>query len=143
MNIEEIRGIATTVRKEFESGEVDRELLEKIFRECRSQPVSNAHYYVQQALRQFPKNCCEIASVYLQTRLHIGHLEHGLYEDRRCPSSGGHGVLLLDHSMIADITADQFGGPPVYVGPLRHPWRLPNASIGVQLRSMLRNIFVV
>jgi hypothetical protein len=33
-------------------------------------------------------------------------------------------TVLAIGSTIIDITADQFGGPAVYVGPPRPPWEL-------------------
>jgi hypothetical protein len=42
-------------------------------------------------------------------------------------SGYSHTFLLLGGNVV-DITADQFDGPPVYVGPLTQPWEVQSCS---------------
>lgn len=83
------------------------------------------HEVVADVLRHFPRGCDLVASCYLHQRIQqdggadwpdVWH--HGGYENKQQV------YVLLGELAIADITADQHGGPEVYVGPLAQPWRL-------------------
>lgn len=53
----------------------------------------------------------------MQHRLSEGEIRNGSY--------AGHGhTFLVIEGVVVDITADQFDGPDVYVGPLVAPWSL-------------------
>lgn len=83
--------------------------------------------FVAAALSNFPRRADAdvVASCYLRQRLQQEGLtewpvvwHHGGYERAQ------HTYVLLGGLAIADITADQHGGPEVYVGPIEEPWRL-------------------
>jgi len=65
----------------------------------------------------FPKLNCGIASLYIQYKLKHGTIVQGFYNN--IP----HTFFLLGDNII-DITADQFGGPKIYTGKLKEPWRI-------------------
>ncbi len=102
------------VRQAFCRRECDPQLLARLY--LLYNPVPDVERFVARALRTFPKYCCGLASVYLRHALGEGVVTCGLY-------GGDPHSFLLRHDGIIDITADQFGGPEVYVGPLRLPWR--------------------
>jgi len=47
-----------------------------------------------------------------------GEIVQGKYQNEN------HTFLMLEDNQIVDITADQYGGPKVYVGDLKLPWSL-------------------
>jgi len=64
----------------------------------------------------FPKLCCGLATVYLRRCLGgWGVVWQGFYKVTP------HTVLVADDFLV-DITADQFGGPAIYVGHILYPW---------------------
>ena len=66
----------------------------------------------------FPNLNCGLATVYLRKLFSDGRIVNGKYKDNN------HTFLLLEDSVVVDITSDQYGGPKVYVGPLQSPWSL-------------------
>ena len=101
------------VRREFERHRAPVRMLMRLYDAyC---PVPDKRAFIAAALRQFPKLNCGIATVYLRHRLGRGAIINGSYR------GSGHTFLALGR-LIVDITADQFGGPPVYIGPLVPPW---------------------
>jgi hypothetical protein len=72
-------------------------------------------HVISKIITGFPQRCCDAATALLGVRLGGGLIVPGLYENNR------HSYLLVG-DVMADITADQFNGPPVYIGPLAEPW---------------------
>ena len=106
------------VRGDFEAGRVDARLLADLYRGYA--PVPDPETFVSEAVQMFPALCCGLASVYLQFLLGAGAIVRGRF------GRSNHTVLEIpEQGLIIDITADQFGGPAVYVGPWREPWARP------------------
>lgn len=114
-NLRRITSTAKRVRKEFENQAVDKKLLAELYR-AYNQNVTNIDKFVDQAISLFPRLNCGLASVYMQHVLGEGEIVKGKYKDNH------HTYLQID-GLIVDITADQFGGPSVYVSPLKFPWK--------------------
>jgi hypothetical protein len=116
--IDEIYQIATEVREGFELQSLDPKIVWS--RYCRWVPDAR-HWdkdkFLSLANTAFPLGCCGLASAFLSEEVDIGCgiPEHILYKDEP------HTILLGSLAMI-DITADQFGGPRIYVGPMVRPW---------------------
>lgn len=73
-------------------------------------------------LKSFPRDCCDVATILLIDRVGEGEFVPGVFYSRPRVFKG-HAFLQLG-GVIADITADQFGGPRVYVGDLVLPWSI-------------------
>jgi len=120
MDTELIYEQATAARAALRAGGVPRELLAALYTQYDSAVEIDA--FLDEAARIFPTGNCGLASVYLQHLYGIGSVRRGYYNGQR------HTFLCLYPSqandIIVDITADQFGGPKIYVGPLRAPWTL-------------------
>lgn len=118
--LSEVRAIASEVRKQFELGEVDEYLLRTAYQ--RYNPLEDPDLFLQRAKEYFPHLNCGLTTTYLQGKLQTGTIVNGRYRDQN------HTFLLLDNPesepIIIDITADQYGGPKVYVGPVEAPWSL-------------------
>lgn len=56
------------------------------------------------------------ATVYLNHLFSAGEIVNGKFK------GNNHTFLLLDQNIVVDITADQYGGPRVYVGEMKLPW---------------------
>ena len=110
-----IRRIAAEARAAFEEGRVDRRLLKRLYRQY--QAVPKLRRFLDKASGLFPNLNCGLASLYLRHRLGEGRVVQGMY------GTQNHTFLLVG-DLAADITADQYGGPKVYVGRLRSPWTL-------------------
>ncbi len=108
---------AVAIRRDFERRLIEPGLLEKIYT-VYNPALTNPESFLATATQLFPALNCGLASVYLQTVLGKGEIIHGTYK------SEGHTFLAIKN-LIIDITADQFGGPKVYVGTLRWPWQKP------------------
>lgn len=124
MNIITIKKTACQIRGQFEAGTTDKELLVQLYREYAD--VGDTVRFVSKAKDVFPQANCGLASLYLKQKLG-GRVIQGKYGEHN------HTFLLVDGTVI-DITADQFGGPRVYVGPLQSPWTLRktyDATIGI------------
>lgn len=102
-------------RRQFEKGAISNGELKNIYKQYNSVP--NIRSFVARAKRIFPKLNCGLASAYLKSKLKKGNVVQGRYRNHP------HTFLKIE-SLIIDITADQYGGPKVYVGPLRKPWAL-------------------
>lgn len=105
--------IAALARSEFERASVDKDLLIRLY--ASYVDVGDTESFVEAALKSFPRGNCGLASLYLQHKLG-GEVRRLTYADHP------HSVLFIGPDEIIDITADQFGGPPVYVGPFKRPW---------------------
>ena len=99
-------------RKEFEMGTANQELLLELYRDYAD--VGDTLMFIHKAKEIFPNGNCGLASLYLKKELG-GEIVQGKYGEHNH-------TFLLHKDMVIDITADQFGGPKVYVGPLRSPW---------------------
>ena len=103
-------------RYELQHGLVSKKLLCSLY--SRYTPIDHVESFIQQSIILFPRLNCGIASVYLQHLLGKGTIQQGYY------GSHNHTFLLLNDSTVIDSTADQFGGPTIYIGPLQYPWRI-------------------
>lgn len=110
---EKLTAIATEARNLFEKSQIPRGKLRELYLEYNH--IENINDFLDQAQAMFPVLNCGLASVYLRNIVGDGEVMRGNYKGE------GHTFLLLD-SVVIDITADQFDGPPVYVGPLVLPW---------------------
>jgi len=120
MDYSEIVLLAREVRKSFEKREIPQEKLERVYFHYNS--LKDIKTFIERALRLFPRGNCGLASVYLQQFLPSAEVIRGNY------GLESHTFLLLDETVVIDITADQFGGPEVYVGLLKEPWRIDSIS---------------
>ncbi|HVV67264.1 MAG TPA: hypothetical protein VHB72_04330 [Candidatus Saccharimonadales bacterium] len=118
-NIKEVYRVAKEVREGFEQRSFDPEVVWA--RYCSWVPDAR-HWdrgkFLDLANTSFPLGCCGLASAFLSKEVDVGYgqPEHIYYK------SYPHTVLLGDIAMV-DITADQFGGPRIYVGPMVDPWK--------------------
>jgi hypothetical protein len=113
-----INRIAQLARRRFESQQVCPAILSVLYQAYN--PLPDIGSFINRAKTLFPRLNCGLASIYLQKLLNRGDIIQGHYASHR------HTFLMLNHSLIVDITADQFGGPKVYVGPVKAPWGLRN-----------------
>lgn len=116
MNRKILQQVAQAIRKEFEHGEVSCEVLINLYKKYH--PIDDIEGFIEQSQELFPHLNCGIASVYLKHILQAGEVKRGKYRDEN------HSFLVIDKTTVVDITADQFGGPRVYVGSLQLPWVL-------------------
>jgi len=114
MSISTIEKTAFETRKQFEIGSIDKQLLIDLYRNYAN--VGDTVRFVNRASDFFPNGNCGLASLYLKNKLG-GEIVQGRYEEHN------HTFLIIDKTVI-DVTADQFGGPKVYIGPLKSPWGL-------------------
>ena len=112
--LDEIRRAALEARERFESGKIDKNKLARLYHEYN--PISDTKTFVRRSRRLFPSLNCGLASLYLRDNLRVGEVVRGKYHGEN------HTFLLIDDEVVVDITADQYGGPEVYVGPLKKPW---------------------
>jgi hypothetical protein len=113
----EIINVAIKVRKYFETSSIPKNELASLY--LKYNPlVKDIDNFIEQAFILFPALNCGLATVYLLAKLQKGKPINGKYQ------SYPHTFLLLERDTIVDITADQFGGPRVYVGQLQSPWKL-------------------
>ena len=118
MTVEKIYEAAAKVRNEFESQSVDRDLL--WVRYCRWNPAAwryDKNRYLDLAAASFPLGSCGLASAYLW-----GEVDVGEGQPKSVYYRGYEHTVLLGRIAMVDITADQFGGPRVYIGPMLDPW---------------------
>lgn len=108
-----IQYVAENIREKFEQRQIPNKELAKLYSEYN--PKVNKDVFITEAVKIFPKLNCGLTSIYLQQILG-GELVWGKYNEH------AHSFLLLDGNTIVDITADQYGGPKVYVGRLEFPW---------------------
>ena len=114
--IEDIVKIAEEARRKFELGQADKELLVRLYTDYN--PVDDIESFLEQANVLFPRLNCGLTTVYLREVFGDGDIVKGRYNNEN------HTFLLMNGDTIIDITADQYGGPRVYVGPLRKPWQI-------------------
>lgn len=111
-----IMATAIEARQAFEQHEVPKPLLRSLYLE-QNPSFLDIDRYLDFADRIFPTGNCGLATVYLKHLLGEGELADGEY------ITNSHQFLEIG-KLVVDITADQFGGPKVYVGPLELPWSL-------------------
>ena len=117
MNSDELQHIIVSkVRKDFEQKRVPKSVLIELY--SKYTPEVDATRFVEEAEKIFPKLSCGLTSVYLKHILGEGEVVQGTYEKHK------HTFLKVSHGLIVDITADQYGGPRVYVGRIQEPWSL-------------------
>lgn len=112
-----IMSVAAIARQELASNAVDRELLKDLCLPYASSFGGNVDHFLDRVQPQFPRGNCGLASIYLKHRLGEGEIKNGRYR-------GLAHVVLQVSGLVTDITADQFGGPKIYVGTLKDPWEL-------------------
>jgi hypothetical protein len=110
---EEVLRVAKKAREDFELGAIPEDLLITLYQAYHH--LDDPGQFISEAKRIFPKLSCGVATVYLKHRLGKGKIIRGSY-DRE-----SHTFLMIENVVI-DITADQYGGPKIYVGPLQKPW---------------------
>lgn len=119
LEMSEIKNIAIVVREQFENQRINMRLLRELYHRYNPE-VEDIDSFVRHAGNLFPKLNCGLATVYLRHKLGVGNIVNGKYRDE------DHTFLLLGNNnekgIVADITADQYGGPDIYVGPLQSPW---------------------
>lgn len=106
--------LAQETRSAFECGNIDPAMLKRLYAHY-NPAVKDTARFIKKASSLFPAANCGIASLYLRYKLGAGKIVQGAY------SGEGHTFLLIE-GFVVDITADQFGGPAIYVGPLEKPW---------------------
>jgi hypothetical protein len=132
--IEDILQVAERTRHDFEVGAIAVPHLIEIALINRPGMSDEAMEYLRAgstgAIANFPDEACQVATDELKHRLGFGEIIDGSY---RVAEPGDHSAFqrheFLDvgetdvaKRTIVDITADQFGGPSVYVGEWRAPW---------------------
>lgn len=105
---------AHRARTALARGAVDRELLAKLYQAYN--PLEDIDLFIDRSLQLFPALSCGVASVYLQNLVGGGEIVRGSYRGIN------HTFYRAPCGRIVDITADQFGGPQIYVGSLEAPW---------------------
>ncbi len=116
MELEKIKKIAKKVREKFERGNISKELIKKLYIEYRL--IQNVDSFFKRADQLFPNLNCGIASVYLKRKIKDSKIVQGKYKDNN------HTFIITQDNLIVDITSDQYGGPKIYVGPIKSPWCL-------------------
>ena len=112
---EEVLKIAAEARRKFEAGQIESSVLENLY--MGYNPLDNIDKFIQKSRGLFPILNCGLATLYLREILGDGQVVNGRYNGEN------HTFLLLDDHTVVDITSDQYGGPKVYVGPLKKPWQ--------------------
>lgn len=113
LNVEQI---ASKARADFEAWRINEDELKKLYQQYN--PISDVDSFMNSAKEMFPNLNCGLATVYLRKLFSKGRIVNGKFE------KNNHTFLLLDDSLVVDITSDQYGGPKIYVGPLQSPWSL-------------------
>ena len=111
-----LHSAVVATRRDFEANNIDRTTLCKLYSSYAS--IEDIDLFLLRASQIFPSMNCGVASVLLHDRLKAGKVVYGKYK-HHC-----HSFLLLEDETVIDITADQYGGPPIYVGALIAPWSL-------------------
>ncbi len=107
-----MQDVAENVRAKFEQKLIPKEELAQVY--SKYNPWVDGEEFVVEAEKIFPRLNCGLTSVYLQ-RVLGGEVVRGQYDGHN------HTYLLLDGEIV-DITADQYGGPKIYVGEFKLPW---------------------
>jgi hypothetical protein len=116
MDIKEAFKIAKRVRKEFQDNSIPLSVVKELYLSYNPAEKKIDEFF-DKAKILFPNLNCGIASAYLKAQIEGSQIVQGKY-------NGNNHTFLLKDNLIFDITADQYGGPKVYVGPLISPWSL-------------------
>lgn len=111
------KDLASELRWTLERGRVSFRLLVELY-STYNPVVVTPDTFCRRALDRFPRGACGLASLLLGFNLGTGTVIHGTYAGQ------GHTFLVFGPQLMADITADQFGGPAVHVGVLGRPWSM-------------------
>lgn len=114
--MKEIENTVIRVRAHFTKKELDYPVLTTLYQKYN--PQENIELFITRSKELFPFLNCGLASLYLQHIFGKGSIINGSYKGYK------HTFLLLSKNLIVDITADQFGGPPYYIGSIIEPWDL-------------------
>jgi hypothetical protein len=109
-----IKTVAQKIRRQLEEKKISRKDIRALYLVYNSSV--HIDLFLDEAEKIFPNLNCGIASVLLREKLG-GEVRQGKYKEQQ------HTFLKLS-DCIVDITADQYGGPSVYVGPCVSPWSL-------------------
>lgn len=138
MTYDQIMPIAIQARKEFEDKSVKVQYLKSLVETHLAYIADNYKdgltQWIEQSVANFPANCCELGAAVLLDRIGEGIIAHGRYEHEPI---GPHNIRkshtfwvqlesVGEIRLMADTTADQYGGPPIYVGTIKHPWTIPD-----------------
>lgn len=116
MEMEDIVHVCKYTRNELSTGIIRKYEIERLYAAYNFVP--NLAEFVETAISIFPNLNCGISSVLLKHRLGHGDIWKGKFELEN------HTFLLLNDNTIIDLTADQYGGPPIYIGQVKRPWKL-------------------
>jgi hypothetical protein len=134
----EILAVAVSARHDFETKALELSYLQSLVKReliyIAESYKDDLTSWIEQTIMTFPGDGCELASAVLLDRLQSGKIIYGRYVHEPI---GPHNIkkshtfwsqegTLSEHTLIADITADQYGGPPVYVGTMVQPWVIPD-----------------
>src|SRR5262245_25798387 len=114
LSTDQLEVVAFESRKAFEDQTIPTALLGNLYLEY-NPDVGRIERFLRRAAETFPTYNCGLATVYLKHVYGGGEVVNGFYDGH------DHTFLKLG-GMAVDITADQFGGPRVYVGTLDLPW---------------------
>jgi hypothetical protein len=126
--LQSIYKVVWQARKNFEQRTIPVEKLGELY--FTYNPEVEPPSFVEKARHLFPHLNCGLTSVYLRSILG-GKITRGRYQNH------DHTFLLWRH-LVVDITADQFGGPKVYVGKLMSPWKIGNDREITLLEKLLQ-----
>jgi len=113
MKLVEVNKKAFIIRNDFEKNKINYTLLKKEY--MKYNKIKGIHRFIKKSKILFPKLNCGLASVYLKHFLG-GEVIKGKYKKQ------DHTFLFLGNKIVVDITADQYGGPKIYIGPIKEPW---------------------
>ena len=118
LKTEDLLKIAIEARRKFETGKVKASILKNLY--SRYNPLEDTDTFIQSSRKLFPKLNCGLTTLYLRELIGNGTVTKGKYKGIN------HTFLMIKGNIIVDITADQYGGPKIYVGPLKKPWEVKN-----------------
>lgn len=116
VNKQSILETAMRIRKSFEDGSVYTSQLGRDYLEY-NPSLEDIDSFLSEAKKMFPKLNCGLATVVLRREIGFGEIVNGYYGQEK------HTFLQMSPTEIVCITSDQYGGPPVYVGEIKPPWK--------------------
>ena len=116
MRIKEIEKSVSEIRKDFEEGKVNYNNLKILYQDYNK--IDDINNFIDKSKSLFPNLNCGLASLYIINKLRQGRIIKGKHKN------DNHTFVLLKKDIIIDITSDQYGGPKVYIGELKEPWRI-------------------
>lgn len=120
ISLQQIRMVLQQERIRFENGSAYTLELSTAYSHY-TPIIEDVPRFFEQAKMLFPNWNCGITAVRLQQILGFGKIIYGFYDNE------SHTFLTFkfkEKDYVADITADQFGGPAIYCGPLTLPWSI-------------------